>query len=188
MVEVSQKTPNGLAVELYFDSKMESEICEFRESIYQQGIDPVLGRLGDRPHISLAVFSDADPVFLKQVTKEFAKNLISFPIRLEAIGTFPTMDNVLYLAPVPSEQLLKVHREFHKILKVEKLHSSTYYSPDLWVPHCTFEYGLPEQQFLLALGLCKQYFKPIKGQFTELGVVAFRPIEYLVEYPLQVKE
>ena len=50
----------GFAVELYFDFEMENTIRGFREKIYAAGVDPVSGKMGDRPHVSLAVFNKVD--------------------------------------------------------------------------------------------------------------------------------
>lgn len=180
--------PQGYAIELYFDSQMENQIRLFRESIYKLGIEPVLGKMDDKPHVSLAVFSQMDPEALKKVAFEFSGAIRQFPVQLDAIGVFPTIDNVLYLTPVPTLRLLKTHQEFHRILKQKKLIPSAYYLPNHWVPHCTLEFNLPDEQLILAVQLCKQHFTPIRGWFDRLGVIAFRPIEYLAEYPLQIQD
>ncbi|KAF0112266.1 MAG: hypothetical protein FD147_327 [Chloroflexi bacterium] len=185
---MSVPSPQGYAIELYFDPQMEERVLAFRESIYKLGIDPVLGKMGDKPHVSLAVFSKAEPENLKQVAFAFSQRLKRFPVQLDAIGTFPTIDNVLFLTPIPTVQLLKTHEDFHRMLKKVNLNPSPYYLPNRWVPHCTLEFNLPDEQLNLAVHLCKQHFTPIRGWFAELGVIAFRPIEYLVEYPLQIQE
>jgi 2'-5' RNA ligase len=188
MVEIPQKTVEGFAIELYFDEKMEAQIRAFREMVYQSGVEPILGKLGDRPHVSLAVFPKIDPNHLQEVTRVFSSRIQPFPVLLSALGTFPTPDNVLFLTPVPSEPLLRIHSEFHALLKKEKLLSSSYYHPGTWIPHCTLEFNLSETQFALAIQAGKTLFKPIKGSFTEIGLVSFRPICYLAEYPLIKKE
>lgn len=180
---MTDSKPQGYAVELYFDIQMENEIRSFRESIYRLGVNPVLGKMKDRPHISLAVFGRMDPQNLMQITSHFAEGKPVFPVQLDAVGMFPTAANVLYLIPAPTLQLLTLHKDFHEILKKEKVLSSHYYLPDQWVPHCTLEFELPDDQFDLAVHLCKKHFSPIKGQFAASGVIAFRPLQYLAEYP-----
>ena len=182
MPKDSQKTPQGFAVELYFDAKTEKSIFAFRDAFYKEGITPVLGSLGDRPHISLAVFAEIDQACLLDLTQEFAAKMSGFPVELSAIGTFPTPDNVLFLIPVPTIRLLKTHREFHEQLKCSAIRSSSYYHPGKWVPHCTIEFELPDRQFTKALKTAHQLFQPIKGEFHSLGIVSFRPIHYVSEY------
>jgi len=181
---MTEATPQGYAVELYFDAQTEKDILDFRESIYQSGVTPVLGKLNDRPHISLAVFGQHDPKMLVDLSAEFSPQKSHIPIRLEAVGAFPTDSNVVFLLPAPSFELLQIHRDFHKILEKEKVHSSNYYLPDRWVPHCTIESGLSDDQFDLAVTLCKRHFTPIGGCLTAVGVIAFRPLDYLAEFPL----
>ena len=182
MLKVSQKTPQGFAVELYFDANTEKSIFAFRDAFYKEGIKPVLGSLDDRPHVSLAVFSDIDQACLEDLTRKFAGKLARLPVELSAIGTFPTPDNVLFLIPVPTMKLLEIHQEFHEQLKCAHLRSSSYYHPGKWVPHCTIEFELPNRQFTKALKTAHQLFKPIKGEFRSLGIVSFHPIDYISEH------
>lgn len=185
MTDEGQKTVKGFAAELYFDTQTEIAIRGFREKIYAAGVDPVSGAMRDRPHVSLAVFSEIDLPCLKDIAEEFSRNHSPFPVTLAAIGTFPTTDNVLFLSPVPTPHLLHIHREFHEQLKCNHMRSSAYYHPLKWVPHCTLELELPDKQFTKALKAAHDFYTPIKGEFESIGIVSFRPIKYLAEYPLQ---
>lgn len=176
--------PKGFAVELYFDKKMEDDFFSFRESIYRLGVNPVLGNLGDRPHVSLAVFGDVEIEQVIKITSNFAPLCRQFPAQLSSFGAFPTDSNVVYLQPVPTQPLLELHKRYHDHLQENNIISSYYYLPGQWVPHCTLEFELPDDQFDLALRLCKEHFTPIQGTFSSMGVIAFRPIAYLTEYPL----
>ena len=184
----SVPAPQGYAIELYFDSEMEKKIFDFRDSIYHLGLDPVLGKLGDKPHVSLAVFPETNTAHLQQISAAFSKMIHPFPVQLDSIGVFPTTKNVLYLTPIPSLQLLQVHRQFHKLLEDEQIASNPYYLPDYWMPHCTIELNLSDSQLNLALSLCKQHFTPIRGMFASLGLISFRPIVYINEYPLSTQD
>lgn len=180
-----QTTVLGFAVELYFDIETENVIRGFREKVYAAGVEPVIGKMGDRPHVTLALFSEVDLPCLEELCRDFANQLSTFPVALPAVGTFPTAENVLFLSPVPTLQLLQVHQDFHNRLKCAHLHSSTYYHPGKWVPHCTLEIELSDAQFSLAFTTAHALFTPIKGKYASLGIVSFRPIQYLAEYQLQ---
>lgn len=185
MATEEQKTVLGFAVELYFDADTEKAIRAFRDELYAAGVTPVLGKMGDRPHVSLAVFADLDVDCVRDLTQNLASDLSSFDVELSAIGTFPTSDNVLFLYPVPSEKLLKVHRDFHEQLICNYVRSSAYYHPGNWVPHCTVEFELEDKVFAKAIKTAHQLFKPIKGTFQSMGFVSFRPIEYISEFQLK---
>ena len=180
-------THQGLAVEYFFDPQTEKQILDFRNSIYQQGVRPVLGAMNDRPHISLAVFGRIDPQPLVQLTQEFSRRLTTFEIQLSAIGVFPTEDNVLFLIPAANSRLLQVHAEYHDLLKQERIVCNPNYLPGNWVPHCTLELDLSKAQLKKALQLSQAAFTPLRGSLVELGVVAFRPISYLADFKLGVE-
>ena len=175
----------GFAIELFLDAEAEKKVLSFRDTIYDDGVQPVQGLMNDKPHISLAVFPKVDGQKLLQLTEEFAQTLCSFEFRLGAVGTFPTTDNVLFLYPVPSPKLLEVHAGLHERLLQSGLKSSPYYSPGKWVPHLTLEFNLAREELCRAVGIFKENFTPIDGEFTHLGVVGFRPIEYLGNYELK---
>ena len=178
----------GFAIELYFDETTEKNIRSFRDSLYQTGIQPFLGIENDRPHVSLAVFGMEDADRLIKIAEQFAQQTSAFAVELTASGVFSTTDNVVFLLPLPSQKLLETHQAFHRILKDERILSSHYYLPDHWLPHCTIEYGQPDDQFELMTLRCKKNFSPIRGTFSSLGVVAYRPIEYIAEFVLKTKD
>lgn len=175
----------GFAIELFLDAEVEKKVLAFRDLIYLDGVQPVQGLMNDKPHISLAVFPQVNGQKLLKLTEEFAQTLTSFEFRLGAVGTFPTADNVLFLYPAPSLKLLEVHAGLHERLLHSGLESSPYYSPGKWVPHLTLEFNLSREELCRSLGIFKENFTPIDGEFTQLGVVGFRPIEYLGNYALK---
>jgi len=177
----------GYAVELYFDRQTEQSIWNIRHALIKQGISSMLDKLGDRPHISLAVFSNVDCDILIPLVQGYANGMEPFNVQLSAIGTFPTDENVLFLVPAPTLQLLTYHQEFHHRLAESKLMPSPYYSPAKWIPHCTVEMNIPGEQLPKAIELCSKAFEPILGQFQEIGVIEFRPIKHLATWPLAAK-
>src|SRR5437764_12074046 len=50
----------GYAVQLYLDAELEAALLALRAALTKAGVTPTLERLGDRPHVSLAVLDDAD--------------------------------------------------------------------------------------------------------------------------------
>lgn len=180
------KTREGYAVELYFDPKSEDRVLSLRETMYQEtGVVPMLGKLGDRPHVSLAVFGCIDPQPLMNCCEPFFEKIEKFTFELSAIGTFPTRDNVIYLTPVPESRLLDLHAQFHQVLKQNRIKSSIYYLPGRWIPHCTIEFEVIDADLGRALEFFQKRFEAFSGTFTHAGVVGFRPVEYLADYELK---
>jgi 2'-5' RNA ligase len=177
----------GYAVELYFDPQTEQKIKDLRQILTVVDIPSKLGGSGDRPHISVAGFSTVDRDVLISLVQEYAYGLEQFPVQLSAIGTFPTEENVLFLSPAPTLQLISYHQEFHHLLVKSKLVSSPYYAPGNWVPHCSVEINIPEEKLSRAIELCTRAIKPMFGQFEGIGVIEFWPIRQLATWPLEAK-
>ena len=180
-----QSITEGLAVELFLDPSAEEKVLMFREIIYREGIKPVQGLMNDKPHVSLAVFPTKAPDKVIELTRQFACTAPRFSFRLGAVGTFPTKDNVLFISPVPSVTLLQVHAEFMARVAAAGINCSPYYLPGVWVPHLTLEFDISSDELCRSVKIFKEYFTPIDGEFIQLGVVRFRPIEYLDQFDLQ---
>ena len=174
----------GYAVELYFDRHTEQQVLDLRHTLIDRNAASALSSLAGRPHISLAVFQDADLDRLSVVTQEFAGSIEPFDLQLSAVGIFPSDENVLFLAPVVTAQLLAHHRHFHDQLNEVGLTSWPYYTPDRWMPHCTVEMNIPTDRFSAAVEICQENFKPVAGKFREIGIVEFRPLKSVATWPL----
>lgn len=175
------------AVLLYFDRETELTIFNLHDAVFKNEDGSTLDKPRLRPHISLAGFSNIDQDRLVSLVQDYANDIEPFDVRLSAIGTFPTEDNVLYLSPVPTIQLLTCHEEFHQRLTRSKLESFPYYVPARWIPHCTVEMDISDEQFSEAMENCKKVFTPITGKIQEIGVVEYLPVRQLAAWPLTKK-
>ena len=68
-------------------------------------------------------------------------------------------------------QLLTCHHEYHQQLAKSEVGLSPYYAPDSWIPHCTVEMNIPDEQFQKAIEYCNKAFTLIVGQFQEMGAI-----------------
>jgi len=174
----------GFAVEMYFDEKTEKSLRELRKVLADAGVRPVLDEMGDRPHISLAVFSQVDVEELLEEVEKFADETKALPITLSAIGAFATADAVLFLTPAITQDLMDVHWDFHQMLGDLKMYPHAYYQPDRWVPHSTIAQNVQEEMVGKAFDTLRKSFKPISGKLVEMGLVRFRPVENLANFKL----
>src|SRR5687768_16292606 len=104
----------GHAVQLYFDAELEAALVGVRASLTKAGVTPTLERLGDRPHVSLAVLNEVDVARCIPMLERFSKTLPAFAVGLAAFGGFPTAQGVVFLSPTPSGILLSTHRALHR--------------------------------------------------------------------------
>ena len=175
----------GFAVELYFDRTTEAAVRMLRQEVYASGIAPFVDALGDRPHVSLAAFHDLDVAATVPILQVFASEVPAFSVSLSAVGFFPTEEGVVFLTPTPTRALLGAHARLHQHLQHAGMWALPYYLPDNWVPHCTVEMHVePDLLPTVVEAYCKAW-KLIDGEFTEVGLIEFRPVTPLHTFALR---
>lgn len=97
------------AVELIFDDESQNVINRLRKLLEDHGVHDEAVKLN---HISIGDYSTDDIEGLKAGVLEFANRIRPFGITLCSVGTFMTAENVIFLAPVMTEELKSVHDKF----------------------------------------------------------------------------
>ncbi|MBI5091639.1 MAG: 2'-5' RNA ligase family protein, partial [Candidatus Hydrogenedentes bacterium] len=128
----------GYAVELFIN---EHEAMKLRETI--SAIGSVMADIGATPHVSLAVFDDVDVNSLVSVVADFVMRTPKIVLQFSSVGMFPGRENVLFLAPVVTRDLLVIHAGLHQDLAELGLFADANYRPGKWVPHCTLSMEQP---------------------------------------------
>ena len=174
----------AFAVILYFDPATEAGVQALWNVLARQGISSVMARMGIRPHISLAGLEDLEPGPLCGVLRGLSASTPPLTVNLSAVGTFPTAQGVVYLAPAVSPALVRLHAALHARLTALGLASTDYYRPENWVPHCTVTINLPPDQVAAAVNVCRasNVFRP--AHLTEIALVEYMPIAELCVFPL----
>lgn len=175
----------GYAVELYFDPDSDLAVRRIWSGIADAfGLSTMLAN-GGRPHVSLAVYSnDFDHRSFLQELPAFSKSLAPLEVQLGSVGTFPTKEGVVFLAPVVTSELLTVHERFHTAFSRYGSCSSAHYLPGNWVPHGTVATDLTGAEIGQVATHCWEHFRPIRGWFREIGLVEFRPVRELATFKL----
>lgn len=170
----------GYAIELFYDHESEPAVRGIWDGLGEKLGKPSLSELGARPHVSLAVYNDGlDAADFPEQLREFAQSVAPFEFKLSSVGTFPSREGVVFLAPVVTRQLLAVHARFHKVFSRNDELGMAYYLPGNWVPHCTVAINLSAAEAREAVAYCRESFQPITGRFQQIGLVEFRPVKEL---------
>lgn len=174
----------GYAVELYFDEQTTARVAELTGQIYAAcgGVD--LADLGFTPHISLAGHDRLAVDEITPIIAELARQTPPFEVKLDAIGLFPTTQGVVYLAPVVTEQLLCLHREFSAHATAAGQTAHPYYRPGNWIPHCTVAHDLSPDQVPEAVRLCLSSQVFGAGRVIAVGLIEYRPARSLYRFAL----
>ena len=163
------------AVELFFNTHAEKQICDAWEAIQQEGISSSLLDAGYRPHVSLGVCKRIELGAFKTELSTFAASLAPFPMSLSNVGIFPGAEGVVFLGVTVTGHLLDVHAAFHQIFKTHAQEQSEYYAIGRWVPHCTLAFGLSERQIAEAVPICRGILLPISAEVKEIGLMEVSP-------------
>lgn len=171
----------GYAVELYFDAALTAKVKTLWSTIYANcgGV-----AVGVQPHISLAVVQTEQPKSLLTLTQTFAQQTAPLSVQLGAVGTFPSAEGVVYLAPVVTQALLALHQAFHETLSAHSLTSFPYYRPDSWIPHCTVGIRLPPEQIACAINFCRQSDVFQRGVLVAVSLIELPAVHELAHFPL----
>lgn len=160
------------AVAVLFDAGSSDRILAVSDEI-GEGVG--LRELGAQPHISLGVFrSDVDVDVLASCVAGLAQQTTSFELRLSAVGSFPSDEGVIFLAPTPTAELLDLHKRFHQMLIDHDISTDPLYGPDRWLPHCTIAQAVPEHRLPSAIGRLR-----MADVFGSVAVVSINLTEFL---------
>lgn len=174
----------ALAVELYFDPETERSVVGLQQELHTADIEQSPDLAGSRPHITLSLVETDDDERLAEVVTEFAEDVSGCSVRLASLASFASSQGVLYLAPVPTHSLLRLHARLHEELLAAGLEAEPFYRPGAWIPHCTLALDLSGAELALAFEVCWPHFVPLEGVLVEAAVVAWPPPEPLHLIPL----
>lgn len=176
----------GYAIEMYFDENGSKMIEEIWQALYEKEASTYMVESGSKPHITLAVYDEDfdDLQRFKDQVKAFANGLGAFTLDLTNIGIFSRRESVLFIGPKVTEELLALHRKFHETMKAYEDFEWPYYLPEQWVPHCTMGINLDGEKLLESVGIISGEFQPVTVKIESIGIVKFRPVEFLEEFEL----
>ena len=112
---------------------------------------------------------------------EFAAKWPPFTIRFGSVGTFPMSGGTVFLAPVPSEDLLMIHRYFHCCFDDLEANEWEYYKPYMWVPHCTLSTRTADSAVPDIVRLALEKFRPFAVEIGEVSLVKFERGGYSIK-------
>lgn len=174
-----------VSVELGFDPGAAERLADLQGRLAEIYGGPKITELGVSPHLSLTVFQDGEPDFLRDELETLAARFETFKLQLESVGSFPTAEGVIYLSPDPSAELKTVHRYLHTRLAARGEPGHPYYRPGSWIPHCTVASEVPKA--LIGAVMASPALAEALGEVRveTIQAVAYRPGQALYKFPLR---
>ena len=173
------------AVELIFDEESQKKINKIRELLSSSGVHD---EAVPTNHVSIADFETDDLEGLKVKVNEFANNIDKFKLNLAMVGTFMTKENVIFLQPVMTDELMNVHKMFLDSMKDFDGKANEYYNHNKWVPHCTIAIRLSDEELIKGFETLKSIsFLPIEVTVDKIDILNY-PSPYKQEYIVDIKD
>ena len=178
------------AVQLVFSEKDQREISDLRKMLVQNGVHDDAVPIN---HVSLADI-EIDEGKLPEVgdfLKAFANSHEQIKLILGFAGSFMTNENVLFLAPTMTEELLKYNDELLAGLKSIGIESGKYYTKNNWQPHCTLAIRLSDEELFEGFKLIKNSKAlPLEVLVDGIDLLRYnpRPFEEIARFDLQKKK
>ncbi|HXB98239.1 MAG TPA: 2'-5' RNA ligase family protein [bacterium] len=174
------------AVELFFDPDLDGAVRRVWAQVAKKtGIPNRMADTGNRPHISLAAFNDCKVQALIESLRALSAEAPSIEIDLNSIGTFASDEGVLFLAPVVTRGLIKIHLDCQARLKDLTEGMWPYYLPEKLAFHCTVNTGLRSEEIHQAIAAVKGLGLPKLGKAMALGLVRIPEMEFIETFKLK---
>lgn len=132
-------------------------------------------------HISLAdIEIDYEQLeLIKDILAKFANTHKSLNLILSGVGSFMSNENVLFLTPTMTEDLISYNDEIVSILKTNKISCGKYYTKNNWQPHCTISIRISDNELIKGFGLLKENnILPIEIVANKIDLLCYDPKPY----------
>jgi 2'-5' RNA ligase len=155
--------------EMYFDENSENKLKNMFQDLASLGAFPAVLKENRRYHITLAIYDSIDFEKSKKALEKFCMSHNQFKLNLDFIGLFTGKENVIFASPMITNDLIKIHQDFHKEFSWQKKLCWEHYIPESWQPHCSLTVTTQDAQFPEVLQIIRNKFRPIDVKIKSIG-------------------
>lgn len=181
---------DGFSIEFGFTPKVAEKISKIGVAIAEAGLHSEFVGQPNEPHVTLAAFDPkTDFAKIKQVTAEFAQSLEPFDITFTSIAQFATAQNVVYLSPLMTADLMEMYQRYQEMLGKAALEPGFYYRPGSWIPHTTITMKGPKADLGATVEIVRKapvFNRPMR--IDHIKIVWYSPFELLQQFDLEEVE
>jgi len=172
------------AVILYFDDQYTKPIENVWASIHNSGLTANMQEAGIRPHLTLAVYDQLTCQPCENRLADLAAHTHTISLRLSYVGVFTDPEPVIFVAPIPTQELLQFHQDVVTALDFDGNTPRSIYMPGTWIPHCTLAIGFDKEKVQELLEISLSLELPLDIGAVRIGVVEYQPLKDLFTYDL----
>ena len=176
------------AIQLVFSHKDQTIINQIRKSLIDNGVHDEAEPIN---HITLTTIEvqKNQIALLEAILEKFAQTHKSLNLVLSSVGSFMSKENVIFLNPTMTEDLMQYNAEIVDILSQNNFNCRKfYYTKNNWQPHCTISIRLTDNEFFTAMKTLKENnLLPINVVADSIDLVCYDPKPYdeLIKFDFQ---
>ena len=175
------------AIQLLFSDKNQVTINKIRKILMDNGVHDEAVPIN---HISLAdiEIEENQITLVKSILKEFSQNHKSLNLVLSSVGSFMSKENVLFLTPTMTDDLMKYNDELIDLLLKNNITCNKYYTKNNWQPHCTISIRLTDDELFSGFKALKENnILPLKVNANAIDLLCYDPKPYkeLIKFKLK---
>jgi 2'-5' RNA ligase len=125
------------SIELLFDEASEQVVRKLWSRLSDEKINDFMNLSNGDPHISLVILETEEINNVIRISEDYFSSVKKFELTFDSVGSFPGDEGVVYLSPVITEHLLKIHKGLLEKLNNYSQNIWGYYRVNKWSPHCT---------------------------------------------------
>ena len=166
------------AIELVFDKNSQKIINDLRKKLSENGVHDEAVSIN---HVSLADIEIEDNQLnvVKDLLSNFAKKHKRIKLILSSAGSFMSNENVLFLAPIMTEELIRYNYEIVDELENNGIPCGKYYTKNNWQPHCTVAIRLSDNELIKGFEVLKNNnILPLEVIVDSINLLCYNPKPY----------
>ena len=166
------------AIQLVFSDKDQEQINKLRRILSENGVHDEAVPIN---HISLAdiEIDEMQIDLVKSILKKFAENRNCMKLVLSSAGSFMSKENVLFLAPTMTEDLMRYNDELISTLQNNKIPCGRYYTKNNWQPHCTVSIRVSDEELFAGFKAMKENnILPMEVLGDKIDLLCYDPKPY----------
>ena len=166
------------AIQLVFNNKNQTIINQLRKILIANGVHDEAVPIN---HISLAdiEIEESQLTLVESILKDFSQNHKSLNLVLSSVGSFMSKENVLFLTPTTTEDLIKYNEELIDILIKNNIVCGKYYTKNNWQPHCTISIRITDDELFCGFKILKENnILPLEVNANTIDLLCYDPKPY----------
>jgi 2'-5' RNA ligase len=167
------------SIELLFDESSEAIVRKLWSGISDEKINDFMNLSNGDPHISLVILETDEINNVIRIAEDYFSSVKQFEVTFDSVGSFPGDEGVVYLSPVITEHLLKIHKGLLEKLSHYSQNIWGYYQVNKWSPHCTIALKTERDKMAKAFEFIRNNFVPFTATMTRIEIVTLPECEVL---------